>query len=511
MSQSKIIGLEDKNIFTIECENIILREFKLEDLEELYALTLQPEITDFLPDWKATKEQRKHWLINFHMKENDEFLKSVPSVGKHLLTLGIILKKTNQFIGWCLTGIKDELPKPNREIAYAISKDYRGKGYTTEAAKGIIKYLFEETDVEVINAIALIHNTPSNKVIQKCEFNFIGNIEIENEEFFQYKLTKNEWISKGDDKMDVRAFEVFDEKCGELYDKGNLEVLIEFLKSNRKFGEYMDDLIDFDVILYYIELGNMDKALQLLNKYLDEGKWFIPKFLEEVWNKEEFKAYVEKWQKVSEQSRLNSNAKIHISLPKNYSKEKKYPLFIALHNSNGYAEYFRAHWKSKKLEEEYIVLTPQSSQLFHSFSYCWDDKEKACKEIKDAYEKVASEYSVDKENVIIGGFSQGGEMAIDIALNTSFLPIKGFIALNASEVEIDIINIEKAHQKGIKGIIIAGEKDRKFEKQKEIANLFRKASLESRFVIEKGLGHWFPEDLSEKIDSSLNFISMCRR
>lgn len=193
MSESKVINYEEitsKNIFTIDCKDIILREFRLEDLDELYALTLQSEITDFLPDWKATKEQRKEWLINFHIKSNKEFLEAVPNIQNQLLCLGIILKETNEFIGWCCTGLKDELPPPNREIAYAISKDYRCKGYITQAAKGLIKYLFENTNVMELNAIVLTYNIPSNRVIQKCGFNYISSIEIENQEFYYYKLSK---------------------------------------------------------------------------------------------------------------------------------------------------------------------------------------------------------------------------------------------------------------------------------------------------------------------------------
>lgn len=73
----KNLETTNKNdIFTIECKDIILREFRLEDLDELYNLTLQKEITDFLPDWIASKEQRRRWLINFHMKSNGEFLKA---------------------------------------------------------------------------------------------------------------------------------------------------------------------------------------------------------------------------------------------------------------------------------------------------------------------------------------------------------------------------------------------------------------------------------------------------
>lgn len=187
------LGKVDSNkILTIDCKDIKLREFRLEDLEELYTLTLQPEITDYLPDWKGTKEQYKEWLINIYMKGNKEFLEAVPSIENEALIFGIILKKTNEFIGWCCTCPSDELPNPNREIGYAISKYHRNKGYTTQAVRGLIKYLFEQTNVEVLNAMALTHNVASNRVIQKCEFRYMNNIKIENREFYHYKLSKNQ-------------------------------------------------------------------------------------------------------------------------------------------------------------------------------------------------------------------------------------------------------------------------------------------------------------------------------
>lgn len=179
-----------KKIFTIECQDVVLREFQLENLDELYSLTLQPEITDILPDWKATKEQRKEWLINNHMRSNKEFLEAAPDVGEQWLTLGIILKETNEFIGWCCTGSCDELPSPNREIGYAISKYHRNKGYMTQAVQELIKYLFKNTNVEILDAIALTYNVSSNRVLQKCEFRYIDNIKVGDREFYHYKIAK---------------------------------------------------------------------------------------------------------------------------------------------------------------------------------------------------------------------------------------------------------------------------------------------------------------------------------
>lgn len=183
-------------LFTIECKNIILREYRVEDLDELFALTQQPEIIEFLPDWNAPREQRLDWLVNYELDENKRFLQAVVDGGKIdqlVLRLGIISKETGQFIGWCCTGIKEELSPPNRELVYAISRDHRGKGYTTQAAQGIATYLFENTDVEVLNALALIRNLPSNRVIQKCGFDFQEIIEIDHEDYNYYKLTKSKW------------------------------------------------------------------------------------------------------------------------------------------------------------------------------------------------------------------------------------------------------------------------------------------------------------------------------
>lgn len=189
----------EENIFTIECKDIILREFIIDDLDGFHSLTWQPEIHEYLPGWNVSKEQREDWFINYEIKGNKQFLNAVSEggdIGELGLRLGIISKESGEFIGWCCTGIKDELPPPNREIMYAISKDHRGKGYTTQAAQGIIKYLFENTNVEVLNAIALLRNEPSNRVIQKCGLNFQSIIEIDTERYNYYKLSKSEWEIK---------------------------------------------------------------------------------------------------------------------------------------------------------------------------------------------------------------------------------------------------------------------------------------------------------------------------
>ena len=186
--------MDMNNLFTIDCGEILLQEFRIEDVDAIYELTSQSEVYKFLPDWRSTREQRLNWVTNYEIPDNKEFLSAVPNIGdKSYLKLGIILKETGEFIGFCNTGIKEELSQPNREIAYAISKNYSNQGYTTKAVKGLVNYLFENTVVELLNTVVLPHNISSNKVIQKCGFRFNENIEIEGQQHYHYILHKEEW------------------------------------------------------------------------------------------------------------------------------------------------------------------------------------------------------------------------------------------------------------------------------------------------------------------------------
>ncbi|HFJ9451280.1 N-acetyltransferase [Bacillus anthracis] len=184
-------------LFKIDCRDIYLQEFTVKDAESIYKIANQTEIEKFLPDWKSTKEQRINWVVNYEIPENKAFLHAVrttANIDDHILKLGIFKKTTNEFIGWCCTGMKDELPAPNREIMYAVSSEYHNNGYATKATKGLINYLFEKTNVDLLNAIALINNVASNKVIEKCRFTYLGQQTIENQIYNHYVLSKSEWI-----------------------------------------------------------------------------------------------------------------------------------------------------------------------------------------------------------------------------------------------------------------------------------------------------------------------------
>ncbi|MBS2967784.1 GNAT family N-acetyltransferase [Metabacillus sp. KIGAM252] len=176
-------------IFSLDLGEIILREFTVEDASDIYRISNEPVVASFLPDWKSTMEQRLDWVTNYEIPANKDFLSAAEMADRHL-KLGIIHKESGRFIGWCCSGIKDELPAPNREVMYAVSAEFTGRGYATLAVKGLSRYLFEEKKADILNAVALENNPASNRVIEKSGFQFLRTVVLDGENYNHYVMKK---------------------------------------------------------------------------------------------------------------------------------------------------------------------------------------------------------------------------------------------------------------------------------------------------------------------------------
>ncbi|WP_164779433.1 GNAT family N-acetyltransferase [Paenibacillus kobensis] len=167
--------------FTIEAsESIRLRNFTREDYQALYELTRQTEITDLLPDWNMTEEQLDSFL-NFVTGSYDSF---DPADVRVLLAVEHTLD--NRLIGWCGVFPNDMLKPEAREVAYALSRDYRGRGYMTAAVEAICSYMFEHTELARIVAIVKLYNHASSAVLNRAGFRHIEQTVLSDGEPYEY-------------------------------------------------------------------------------------------------------------------------------------------------------------------------------------------------------------------------------------------------------------------------------------------------------------------------------------
>lgn len=307
--------------------------------------------------------------------------------------------------------------------------------------------------------------------------------------------------------MNKKSFEIVEKEYNDLWyqEKYNAAALV----IENALSDYPEKINEMylDLAALYLKVGKSEKTLEILDLQLDKGIWYPKEYFGEVWEKDEFKELVQKWNKISEKAKVNSKAEYIIRTPKNYTPNKEYPLFAAVHGWGEDIKMFGEFWNSPKLEEEYIVVMPQSSQMLGYKNYGWDNNELAHKEIKEVFDRVVKEYSIDTKNIVIGGFSQGATMSIDIALNHEYISARGFIALNPDKPKgFRKENIIKAKKNEKKGFIITGDKDTCYDEQKEIMETFKELDFQCEISVKENFGHWFPEDLPEKIDYALDLI-----
>lgn len=295
-----------------------------------------------------------------------------------------------------------------------------------------------------------------------------------------------------------------------LCNQGKLREAAAFLEGALdQFPDYFCELTGA-LAETYMQLGDFEKALTIIEHGLKKGIFYqIPhSFQEQIPSEfsDQFTKIVDENNRLKELAQARARAKCEVVEPAGYSDKSEYPLFIVLHGGGSNIEFAKIYWKSKILDE-FLVAFIQSSEVDSSVGFTWYKRiPQGRKEIKECYKKVTEQYLVDTEKVIIGGFSVGGSMAIDVVFN-GVIPVMGFVGGCPGKPEsFNREKVEKAVQLGIKGVMISGETDYYRKYQVEMAEVFKETGFSHQVVVIPGLGHEVPENFSELLDAAIAYI-----
>lgn len=147
----------------LETDRLILREFKLSDLDDFYEYAKVEGVGE-LAGWPHhTSKDISLSVLNNFIKEKKVF--------------AIVYKENNKVIGSLgieLYGYEEEMSEftnyKGREIGYVLSKDYWGMGLMPEAVKRVIDYLFNDLNYDFIVCGHFLRNKQSERVNEKCGF-----------------------------------------------------------------------------------------------------------------------------------------------------------------------------------------------------------------------------------------------------------------------------------------------------------------------------------------------------
>jgi RimJ/RimL family protein N-acetyltransferase len=167
----------------IETDRLILRNFTLDDLDDLYDITKDQDTMHYSSTGPLSKKQTANLI--------KDFIKSYEK--KTFEDFAIVCQKTNELIGFC--GIKKRKISCNKEsfLFYRLKKDFWGRKIAYEASKVVLDHSFTDLKLKEINALIKKENVASIKVAERLGMSFSHQVEYKERNLNFYTIKVGEF------------------------------------------------------------------------------------------------------------------------------------------------------------------------------------------------------------------------------------------------------------------------------------------------------------------------------
>ncbi|MFX0185747.1 MAG: alpha/beta hydrolase [Candidatus Hodarchaeota archaeon] len=329
------------------------------------------------------------------------------------------------------------------------------------------------------------------------------------EAFDRIKIIENPIYSEKE-----KEFLVIQNQMLDYYEKKHFEKGLEFvLEAKDRFPE--NPTLIFSWLISFLEaLGKKDeKLLETMEEACNRGAWWSRKALFEILEKQKdhpkFKKIAESGEIRHKKALASARAELLVRTPKNYRAKDNLPSLLVLHGRYASNENSEQYWKNIVDKKDIILASLQSSQMISGAHFVWDDNTIAFEDLQYASKILVEHYRTNPSNMILAGISQGAELAL-IALFSGLIPATGFISMipsvgNFSNQFISSGSLRNVAEK-VKGCIIAGENDPRYDKTKNIYQFLINNGITCQLYSYPGLDHQIPDDYNQILLKSVNFI-----
>jgi len=147
----------------LETQRLILREFQREDVRELAPILSHPQSMRFSLTGVLSELQTQQKI--------EKFIATYEKYG--FGKWAVILKESQELIGYCGIGVEQIDHQDEREIGYRLDYRFWGQGLATEAATAVVRCGFERFNFPYILGIVERENTASVRILEKLGMHFV--------------------------------------------------------------------------------------------------------------------------------------------------------------------------------------------------------------------------------------------------------------------------------------------------------------------------------------------------
>ena len=167
-------------------DRLIVRKFKADDATGVFDYFKEPRVNCFQDEKLNTLEEAKAEVIRRSGLESQ---------------FAVCLKKDHKIIG----NLFAEKEEDTYNVGWNFNEKFGGKGFATEAAKGLLHYLFTKKSARRVYCYVEVDNLPSQKLCKRLGMrheglfldyiSFVKNADgtPKYEDTMQFALLKKEW------------------------------------------------------------------------------------------------------------------------------------------------------------------------------------------------------------------------------------------------------------------------------------------------------------------------------
>lgn len=161
----------------LKTKRLILRTWKEQDLDPMFAINQDSLVCEFLPEVgnrAATKVLIQRFIDHYKKYDFTAYAVELKSNGEFIGFVGLLVVSFEAYF------------TPAIEVGWRLGSEHWGKGYATEAAKGVVDFAFTTLKLKEVVSFTVENNIRSRRVMEK-----IGMHYNPQDDFDHPKLSKN--------------------------------------------------------------------------------------------------------------------------------------------------------------------------------------------------------------------------------------------------------------------------------------------------------------------------------
>jgi len=171
-------------------ERLVLRPPHATDAEEMAEIANNINVARMLA----------HMPHPYSIKDAEAFIANAQENIGRACIYSITEADTGRLIG--VGSLHETVEDHEPHMGYWIGEPYWGKGYASEAARGLVDLYFKVTNRPILLVSARVNNEASKKIIRKCGGKHIGSSEAvhpllgERQKLDHFEITRESWMGE---------------------------------------------------------------------------------------------------------------------------------------------------------------------------------------------------------------------------------------------------------------------------------------------------------------------------